>query len=46
MRDLVAAVDPWMPDEQEWGPAAGDVAALRDVDTPDDLRQLGWTVVE
>ncbi len=40
LRDLVAAIDPLRPGPEEWGGPAGDLAALRDVDTPADLEHL------
>jgi molybdopterin-guanine dinucleotide biosynthesis protein A len=43
MRDLLAVIKPDLIGPEEWVPAAGHAWALFDVDTPDDLRTIGWT---
>jgi molybdopterin-guanine dinucleotide biosynthesis protein A len=37
MRDLIAAIRPWLVPEEEWSVAAGDVGAVADANTPADL---------
>ncbi|HTT90755.1 MAG TPA: hypothetical protein VMF65_14475 [Acidimicrobiales bacterium] len=41
LRDLLNGGDALLVGPEEWEPAAGDPAALFDVDTPADLAQLG-----
>ena len=41
LRDLLNGSDALLAGPEEWEPAAGDPAALFDVDTPADLAQLG-----
>jgi molybdopterin-guanine dinucleotide biosynthesis protein A len=43
MRDLVASIEPLLVPPEDWIPIAGDAEALRDVDTPADLRRMGLT---
>jgi len=40
MRDLLAATDIWLAGPELWGPPAGDLDSLMDVDTPADLARL------